>query len=290
MHSTKRNEQPQETDQTARPALAGLYRASLVTPVFNEEQRLASTLARLHEYVTGCRPGSEVLLVLDGCTDGSAEVARRFQEIHGAEYLTIIETSGNRGKGAAVRLGVERAQGSVIGFTDADLPYGTEGVDRALQCFETGEPPDVVIGCRDLPESAFNVRAPLRRRAAGRLYSWLVRATVRPGVSDTQCGLKFFRAPIAKEIFSRVTIPAFGFDVEVMYMARRNGLCVRRIPVRLVNNHDTSVRLVRDSLTMFGDLWRIRANARAGRYDFAAAPRPHGAGEEPTRTHGVKAL
>ncbi|MBP8129042.1 MAG: glycosyltransferase [Candidatus Hydrogenedentes bacterium] len=234
------------------------YDLSIVIPAYNEERRISATLAGLDAFARRSGLSCEVCVVLDGCTDGTAAVVRAFLEGDPAADFLLIELPANAGKGAAVKHGVMQAHGKVVAFTDADLPYALDRVPEVLDLFRREPGLQLVVGARDLDASQQSAPVPLRRRFLGGAYSVLVRSVLNTRIADTQCGFKFFRGDTVRRLFERVTIPGFGFDVEVIHIARVNRWRIERVPVHLLNMDGSSMRLVRDSTRMFWELLLIR--------------------------------
>lgn len=235
---------------------------TVVVPAHNEAARLPRTIEALRAFAM-CRPlRIEVVVVDDGSRDDTAGVARA---AHG-DFLLVraVCLGANRGKGAAVKRGMEEARGRYVAFIDADLPYGLDGLDAAMARLAAGA--DVVIGARDLAASDRTVDYGPLRRLSGKIYSLLVNAWAVQGIPDTQCGFKCFRAGVARELFRRVTVPGFAFDVELLTLAQCWELRIERIPVRFTHSDDSRVRLVRDSVRMLVDLLRVRRRRARGRY------------------------
>jgi len=201
----------------------------------------------------------EIIVVDDGSTDETAAVVTDIASQ--TALVRLVTLKPRRGKGAAVYAGVKVAQSDVIGFTDADLAYPPSDVAAARSCVVAGEA-DLVIGARDLPESACAARYPLTRRLSAWVFGGLVRALVFKGIPDTQCGLKVFSRDAALAIFPRLTVFGFAFDVEMLAIAMKLGLRIRPIPVHLSHSRESRVRLLRDSVAMFSDLLRIRRRMR----------------------------
>ena len=230
---------------------------SVVIPVYNEERRLRDTLTRVGEYLAAQAYVSEILIVDDGSADRSVEVA----EAAGlGDRLRIIRHDVNRGKGAAVRTGMAAARGRYALFSDADLSTPIEEVETFWPHFENGC--DVVIGSRALRESRIELHQPWVREMMGRTFNLLVRWLVVPGIHDTQCGFKMFTRQAVKALFPRCELNGWAFDVELLAMARREGLRVAEVPIRWINSPDTRVRAFRASFQMFTDLLRLRRRFR----------------------------
>jgi dolichyl-phosphate beta-glucosyltransferase len=180
--------------------------------------------------------------------------------------VALLQSESNCGKGCAVRKGMLAARGTYLFFMDADLSYPVEDIRTLLGQLEAGY--DIAIGSRALVESRMAVRPPLRRYLAGRIYSLFIRVFLIKGIADTQCGFKGFTCQAARRLFSKLTLPGFAFDVEVLFLARKFGYRIQMVPVRLTFVQETSkVRLVSHSIQMFLDLLRIRFNDLRGRYE-----------------------
>jgi len=234
------------------------YDLSIIVPAYNEERRIAATLAGLDAFARRAGLACEVCVVLDGCTDGTAAVAQAFIDGETTADFRLIALPENRGKGAAVKCGVFESRGRVVAFTDADLPYALDRVPAILAMFHDNPDLQMVIGARDLAGSGHSAAVPWRRRVLGGVYSLLVRGVLNTQIADTQCGFKFFRGDTVKRLFERVTISGFGFDVEVIHIARVNGWRIERVPVHLMNMDGSSMRLARDSARMLYELALIR--------------------------------
>lgn len=225
---------------------------SIVVPAFNEEEVIGTTLDELTLYLQSTGLSYEILVVDDGSTDGTARVVQDRL----ARGIRIIALDSNQGKGAAVRRGVLDARGQVIAFIDADLPYELQNLGNAVALVQSGA--DIAIGGRDLPASERDPSYPAARRLLGRGFSLVVRLLLVSDIPDTQCGLKAFSASAAKLLFSESKIRGFGFDFEVLFLARKYGFRLERIPVSMSHRHASKVRLVRDSLRMLVEVLRVR--------------------------------
>lgn len=235
---------------------------SCVIPAYNEVKRLDRTLKRVSEYFGGAGRDYEIIVVDDGSNDGTADLAAR----HGKEdpRCRVVSLATNSGKGAAVRRGVLEAKGELILFSDADLSTPIEEVEKLESALAGGY--DVAIGSRALPGSQVLVHQPWVRETMGKVYNILIRLLLMRGFRDTQCGFKLFKCGAAKDLFPRARIDRFGFDVEILLLARLRGYRVAEVPVRWINSPATRVMILRDSTSMFLDLFRIRAWHLLGRY------------------------
>ena len=252
------------------PLEPGLRRLSLVLPAFREVDRIGPTLERIrHELgplVGDRREELEVVVVDDGSDDGTAEAA----EAAGADRVVRMER--NSGKGAAVRAGVRAATGSTIAFTDADLAYGPAQVAELLVLVEAGY--DMVVGSRRHTDTRTLVRAGRLREAGGRLVNLATHALLLGQYRDTQCGLKAFRADVARDLFNASTLDGFAFDVELFHLAERWRLSLAEVPVEVEHSERSTVRVVRDGARLVTDLTRIRQRSRRGGYPDRSTTEP----------------
>ncbi len=233
---------------------------SVVIPAFNEQQRLPATLARIRQHLLDQGLSHEILVVDDGSRDATAACA----EAALGDGVRVLKNDRNRGKGFSVRRGMLEARGERVLMSDADLSTPIEELDRLMRKLDEGF--DVAIASRALPEAQVLVRQPFFRESMGRLFNLLVQALVLPGLHDTQCGFKLFRAEPARQAFARARLPGFSFDVEVLYIAKRHGHRIAEVPVTWRNHAATRVTLLGGSAA-FLDVVRIRWGGLVGRYD-----------------------
>ncbi|HEU0054815.1 MAG TPA: dolichyl-phosphate beta-glucosyltransferase [Longimicrobium sp.] len=242
----------------ARPDL------SVVFPAYNEEARLEPTLRAAAAYFRGRGARAELIAVDDGSRDGTGALVLRLAEE--LEELRLIRLPANRGKGYAVRTGVVNARGRLVLFADADGATPIEEVARLEAALAAGA--DVAIGSRALAGVDTRVRARAYRRVMGRAFHLLVRTLAVRGYHDTQCGFKLFHARAAHDLFSRMRMNGFSFDVELLLMARGRGWRVAEVPVNWAHVPGSRVNLFLDSARMAADLFAIRARAARGGYDL----------------------
>jgi dolichyl-phosphate beta-glucosyltransferase len=237
---------------------------SIVIPAYNEEQRLGPTLTAILSFLSQ-RPSrfAEVLVVDDGSRDGTARIVEQFSAAH--PQIRLLRNPGNRGKGYSVRHGVLESRGEWILFTDADLSAPIEELDNLFDAVRRTHA-DIAIGSRALERSLIQVHQSWFRETAGRMFNLFLRLLTGLPFLDTQCGFKLYRRQAAQEIFRRQRLERFGFDAEVLYIARRLGFRCVEVPVRWSHSPGTKVSMLRDSLDMFLDLLRIRWNDLLGRY------------------------
>jgi dolichyl-phosphate beta-glucosyltransferase len=230
----------------------------VVIPAYNEGRRLPPTLEKIQRYLSG-RP-YEIVVVDDGSSDDTAARAV-------AAGVTVLSNAGNRGKGYSVRRGMLQARGDRRLMTDADLSTPIEELERLMKKMDEGY--DVVIASRALPESNVEVRQPWYRENSGRLFNFCVRLVALPGLQDTQCGFKLFRAEAAEKAFAPSRLDGFSFDVEALFIARRRGFRIAEVPVTWRNDEATRVGTFKGAVA-FADLARIRMNDWRGAYDVPA--------------------
>ena len=245
---------------------------SVIIPAYNEAERLPNTLLRLHQYLTAGSFPYEIVVVLDGPTDDTRAVLRNLT----AELpnLRVIDRSVNRGKGYTVREGMLEVSGQIRLFTDADNSTDIAHFDKMKPFFDRGYP--VVIASRD-PRDALQAQQTVPQAAYKRIFSrignWLVQLLAVRGIHDTQCGFKAFRADAAERIFSKTTIERWGFDIEVLALARALNYQIGIIPAHWINDDRSHVRLA-DYLRVLADTLAVRHNFMARRYDIARVA-PH---------------
>lgn len=226
----------------------GTRRLSVVLPAYREAGVIGATVERLRRELEPVLGDVEIVVIDDGSDDDTAAEARSA----GADV--VVELPTNRGKGAAIRRGVAVATGRTVAFTDADLAYSPDQVAALVELVEQGW--DVVLGSRHVPGAVAEVPATRLRQIGGRIINPCVRLVVGDH-TDTQCGLKAFRSDVARVLFTDGKVDGFGFDVEIVALAQRHGLSIATVPVRVVNSRGSSVRVVRDGISLLVDLVRI---------------------------------
>lgn len=234
---------------------------SIVIPAHNEENRLPRTLEQVFAYLAGQPYTAEVLVVENGSSDRTLQVAEEFA----ARYpqLRILQNQ-ERGKGRAVRRGMLEARGRYRFICDADLSMPVTELGKFLPPQLEGF--DVAIGSREAP-GAVRYNEPGYRHWGGRLINLVIRVLILPGLQDTQCGFKCFSAGAAEALFSRQTLTGWSFDIELLYLARRARMTIREIPIHWYFDPDSKISAVRDALKMVRDIFRIHMNNLRGRYD-----------------------
>ena len=233
---------------------------SIVLPSYNSSQALSLRVPLLQSHVRDMKISNEIIIADDGSTDGgdTHTVAKTLGCVYVANAL-------NTGKGEALRIGMNKARGRFRIYTDADIPYGGEAIERVLWYLDHKEF-HVVAGDRTLEGASYSHRVSLLRRAGSRVMSFLVGRFFAGGWFDTQCGIKGFRDYVAEDLFGVSRINRFAIDVEILYLALKRNYDIKRLPVSLEFQGGTSVRPLRDGLQIMVDIARIRNNQLLGRY------------------------
>ncbi len=242
-----------------------VWDASMILPIYNEQACIEATLAAVVDYAER-HPSYEFLFVNDGSTDRTATMLRDRIPAALRDRIRVVSYPQRGGKGYAVQQGVAAATGRAICFLDGDLAYSLEHLDALLAALDYAE---VAIGCRSLVAGNHQGLKP-SRWVAGKVFNLLSRAILNLRYVDMQAGLKGFRRSAAKRLFSLQTLHGFSFDVELIYLARKQGYAIAEVPARVSRQHSrkqSKVNLIQDSLRMFKDLLRIRWNDWLGRYD-----------------------
>ncbi len=238
---------------------------SIVIPAYNEEIRIEATLDRVLEYVYAQKWDAEILVVNDGSRDATRDIILRYAAAH--PRLRLVDNPGNHGKGFSVRNGVLHSKGEWIVFTDADMASPIEESEKLLAALERGA--DVAIGSRWLDPSLQTRKQPFYRRILGRIFNLALRVILGMKYRDTQCGFKAFRRTAAQAIFPLQIIERWGFDPEIVFVARRLGFRVDEVAVKWAHQENTKISPIKDGLRMFTELLKIRGYALMGRYGSA---------------------
>lgn len=226
---------------------------SVVVPAYNEDRRIAITLKKIREYLDCQNYSSEIIVVSDGCTDMTDSCAA--ESLKDWPNFSLLCRSENKGKGYTVKEGILHSQGRMILFTDADLSTPIEELANFLPWADEF---DVIIGSRALPESNIQVRQSFFREYMGKTFNLFVQLLIFQGIKDTQCGFKLFQRQAALDIFNRIKLDGFGFDVEALYVCRKLGYRIKQLPVVWRNSPESRVHVFRSSVEMFLDLFRIK--------------------------------
>lgn len=224
---------------------------SLIIPAYNEERRIELSLQKAIDYLETKDYSWEIVVVDDGSSDNTSLVAGSFDE-----RISTITLEKNMGKGAAVRNGMLNSSGSYKVFTDADFSTPVYELDKLLKSLNDGN--DLAIGSRALDSSLIKEHQPFYREFMGKTFNKIVQVIVLKGISDTQCGFKGFQSEAAKTIFEKAKINGFGFDVELLYLAKKQGYRIDQIPVEWYNDERSKVNPVTDSVRMISEILKIK--------------------------------
>jgi dolichyl-phosphate beta-glucosyltransferase len=241
---------------------------SIVIPAYNEGARLGSTLEKVLAYVHAQQWDAEVIVVNDGSRDNTADIVREFAAKDTVPRL--VDNPGNRGKGYSVRNGMLNARGRVVLFSDADLSSPIEEAPKLLAAISAGA--DIAIGSRWLRAETQTQRQPLHRQIFGRIFNLLLRLTLGLKFKDTQCGFKAFKQSAVQAIFPLQRIERWGFDPEILFLARKFGFKVQEIPVAWGHSGDTRIHPLVDGSRMFMEMLHVRWNDLTGKYDRGRQP------------------
>jgi dolichyl-phosphate beta-glucosyltransferase len=238
------------------------YTLTIVIPAFNEAKRIENTLEAIHRYFEQRGMKREIIVVDDGSSDNTAAVVNALKaRIHDLQCVRYLP---NRGKGHAIKTGVEKSRGEYILFTDADNSTPIEEFEKLYPLLPYTE---VVIGSRYMADSDVKIKQPKYRVLLGRLGNFLIRVFLFDDIRDTQCGFKAFQHRTAEELFSRMKVNRFGFDIELLSIAYLLKYSVREVPVSWYNSPVSRVRPIKDALRTFSELLYIKLNLLSGRYE-----------------------
>lgn len=237
---------------------------SVIIPAYNEERRLPATLDQVVQYLTAQSYFAEIILVDDGSTDGTQQIARHYSSDHVPLRIVQHPDLLNHGKGAAVCRGMLEARGRYRLFMDADNSTTVDQVERCWPWCEAGYA--LVIGSRDVAGAEISIHQAWYKELAGDLGNLIIRLLVVPGVADTQAGFKLVEGACAEDLFPRLTIERWGFDIELLAIAQRRDYRIKEVPIRWANSPESKVPAAA-YLEVLGEVWRIRRNLRSGVYD-----------------------
>lgn len=235
---------------------------SIIIPAYNESERISTTLERVLGYAAERQWKSEVIVVDDGSRDATTDIVREYMQKN--PTLRLLQNPGNRGKGYSVRNGMLNANGSVLLFSDADLSSPIEEADKLFISIASGA--DVAIGSRWLQTELQTRRQPFYRQFFGRIFNLTLRIVLGLNFKDTQCGFKAFSRRAAEAIFPLQQIERWGFDPEILFLARRFSFKTVEVPVSWAHREGTRLSPFRDGIRMFGELLKIRWNSLTGKY------------------------
>jgi glycosyltransferase involved in cell wall biosynthesis len=241
---------------------------SIVIPAFNESARIPATLQAVVDCIRRNGWSAEVIVVDDGSTDSTPEVVRAFAA--NVPEVRLLQNPGNRGKGYSVRSGILQAQGEVVLFTDADLSSPIEEAEGLFAAIANGA--DIAIGSRWLDRGRQTIRQPLYRQFFGRCFNAVTRAVMGLPFADTQCGFKAFTRAAAQTVFQLQTIERWGFDPEILFIARKRGFRISEVPVSWAHDDRTRMSYLKDGMQMLQEIAIVRWNALLRRYSKPVEP------------------
>ncbi|MEO1085621.1 MAG: dolichyl-phosphate beta-glucosyltransferase [Acidobacteriota bacterium] len=247
---------------------------SVIIPAYNEGSRLGPSLDQVLSYLearfqTAAARRYEILVVDDGSADGTAELARTYLD----RGVRCLVQPSNIGKGAALKRGVLESRGRRVLLTDADMSTPIDDMPRLEARLDEAA---VVIGSRAVAESRLEERQPLYRELMGKTFNKIIRVVGVGGLNDTQCGFKLLDGDVARRIFPHLVTPGFGYDVEMIWLARRFGYRVVEVGVRWAHSPPSRVRPILDSIMMLGEIVRFRwLHRRFQPPDAAPGDAPH---------------
>jgi dolichyl-phosphate beta-glucosyltransferase len=234
----------------------------IIIPAYNESARLARTLDRVLEYVKSQGWAAEIIVVDDGSKDETAAIAEAYSRSHPG--LRLLNNPGNRGKGYSVRNGMLHATADFLLFTDADLSSPIEEAGKLFTALRSGA--DIAIGSRWLQPELQVQRQSRLRQIYGRIFNLMLKIVLGLNFKDTQCGFKAFTRNAAQTVFPMQKVERWGFDPELLFLARRAGLKVKEVPVAWSHDEGTRIHPLRDGMHMFGEVLAVRADALMGKY------------------------
>lgn len=243
---------------------------TIVIPAYNEAARLGRTLDRILDFIQQEAWGAEIIVVDDGSSDGTADIAQTYARENPCVFL--LSNPGNRGKGYSVRNGILHANGEFILFTDADLSSPIEEAPKLFRALEDGS--DIAIGSRWAQPELQTQRQSLTRQILGRAFNGFLRLFLGLRLNDTQCGFKALRQPAAKAIFPLQRIEGWGFDPEILYLAEKSGFTIAEVPVVWAHDDRTHIHPLADGAKMIADMIRIRWYDLSGKYTNGPAVQP----------------
>lgn len=232
-------------------------KVSVVIPMYNESGIIEDTAKKLSEEMEQHFDSYEILFSDDGSKDGCGDIVRALE-------LPCVRVTGyvqNQGKGCAVRSAVMEAEGDIIMFTDADLAYGTEVICRAVKTLEAHKDAGILIGSRNIGKDGYDGYT-LLRKIASKIYIKVLCVAGGFDLSDSQCGCKAFRRDAAREVFSKAKVNGFAFDFEIILRAKKAGIKIVEMPVKIINHRESKIHIVRDSIRMLRDIRKIKKDIK----------------------------
>lgn len=235
---------------------------SVIIPTYKEEKRVGKTLLAVDQYLSRQKYQYEIIAVDDGSSDKTVEILKNFQKM--VKNLRVMENKENHGKGFVVTQGMLEAQGDYRLFMDADNSTSVDQVESLLPWFQEGY--DVVIGSRAIKGAKIDVHQPFYKEFLGKMGNKVIQVMAVPGIKDTQAGFKCFSAEAAQNIFSKITIERWGFDIEALALARKLKYKIKEVPIEWVNDSESHVKLS-TYIEVLSETFRVRWNLMTGKYN-----------------------
>lgn len=238
---------------------------SIIIPAHNEEKRLPPSLDKIDVFLQQQDYATEVIVVENGSRDQTFQVATKYAEKY--PYVRVIQSpNSQRGKGLAVKHGMLAAEGDWRFICDADLSMEIDDLVYFLPPYTDGK--DIIIASREAP-GAKRIDEPSYRHFMGRINNQIIKWAALPDFEDTQCGFKMFSREVAEDLFGIQKMNGIGFDVELLFIAKKRGYAVKEVPITWYYDPYSTMRLWDDSVKMLKEIWEIRQNWRDGVYDKA---------------------
>lgn len=240
---------------------------SVVIPAYKEKERIGTNLLEIESFLADKNFEYEVIIVVDGSPDNTAEVARNYSKQ--VKNLRVIDNEKNHGKGYVVRQGLLEAQGKYVVFLDADGSTSITHVEKFLPELEKGS--DLIVGSRKIDGAFIQVHQPKYREFMGEGGNWLIRIVLGLwSFPDTQCGFKMLTGKAAHEIAKRMVVDRFGFDFELIILAKKLGFKIKQMPVRWLNEEGSTVSLTGPNgfIQVLIDLFKTRLRLLTGKYNI----------------------
>ncbi|MEE2710387.1 MAG: dolichyl-phosphate beta-glucosyltransferase [Gemmatimonadota bacterium] len=237
---------------------------SVIVPVYNEENRIGVSLIKILTYLDSLHLNYEVVIVDDGSPDNTLSVIEEIRRNN--PVISVYKYNQNRGKGYAVRYGLQKGRGKVRLFTDADLSTPIEELERFLKWMDEGY--DVCIASRAVPESNITLHQTMHREMLGKIFNKIIRLFLFLPFSDTQCGFKCFTGAFVDQMMPLMTVNRFGFDSELLFVANKSGYSIKELGTQWENSPETKVSLFADPIKMLGAIPKIYYNLLSGHYNL----------------------
>ncbi len=240
-----------------------MRKLSVVIPAYNEEKRMPKTLKSVLGFLSVQAYTSEIIVVDDASSDNTYDLVKKIDFRKSKTDLKILQHAYNKGKGAAVRTGVLASEGDYILFMDADNSTDISEIKKLLPFIKSY---NIIIGSRYLNKNSVKIKQPLLRRVISRLGNQFIKLFLKLNYADTQCGFKLFEAQTAKKIFSKITINRWGFDIEILFIAKNFGYKVKEVPVDWYDSPNSQLRSGKAAYNTLKELIKIKSNYKKGLY------------------------